>query len=83
MWSYDHKRLYKNEDIQKLTKSENFNVVKLVGLTKYVVPFYYHIIRTIKLIIDLFPKSKVSESLNKFKPKKNILIFFKKILFIV
>lgn len=73
MWSYDHKRLYKKEDINRLISCMNFKVVNLVGLTRYVFPFYYHLIRTVKIFIDKSPNGYISSSLNKFNPKKNFI----------
>ena len=83
MWSYDHKRLYKSSDLSNLEKSNNYKISYQVGLTKYVFPFYYHILRSVKILMDLSPNAKITQSLNKFNPKKNLLTSIFKLFYLV
>lgn len=67
VWSYDHKRLYKFEDLEKKLVNSKFKFIKKVSLTHYCLPFNYLILRIGKIVGQLFPASSYSKAIEKFE----------------
>lgn len=71
VWSYDHKRLYCFDDLERLSVKSNFKFVKKVSLTHECLLFNYLILRVGKVIGGYFPDSNYSKAIEKFEINKN------------
>ena len=71
VWSYDHKRLYFYDRIEKMVKDVGFKILKTKALTHYCFPFNYHILRLGKLFYTRLPISlNIKVSMEKFEWRK-------------
>ena len=70
-----HLRLYKRNDLVRLIKKTGFKIEEINELTTRVLPFNHYIINLIaRLLYDIKPSSKITDSLNKFKEVEKPLL---------
>lgn len=68
VWSYDHKRLYTEEEIKSLSEKTGFNIMEVKPLTHYCFPFNYHVLRLGKIFYTSLPvPESLKSSMEKFE----------------
>lgn len=66
-----HLRLYKRENLKKLIKNEGFKIEAIEELTTRCLPFNHYLVNLVaRLLYDVKPSGKITDSLSKFKNVK-------------